>query len=164
MSAGNASGVNDGACTLLLADVAGAGNSGLTPMARIVGMAKAGVAPQVLVIGSAPAPQKALALTDLKMEQMDVIELNEALAAQGLAVLRMMEVANDDERVNAWGGAIALGNPLGPSGAYLATTAVNRLHASVGRAVHHVHLRRTGHRLGHRARLGVLQDVCKPVR
>ncbi|ABM36184.1 3-oxoadipyl-CoA thiolase [Polaromonas naphthalenivorans] len=133
VTAGNASGVNDGACALLLADEASAARNGLTPRARIVGMATAGVAPRVMGIGPAPATQKVLALTGLTIAQMDVIELNEAFAAQGLAVLRMLGVPDDDPRVNAWGGAIALGHPLGASGARLATTAVNRLHQTGGR-------------------------------
>ena len=133
VTAGNASGVNDGACALLLADEATAAKNGLTPRARIVGMATAGVAPRIMGIGPAPATQKVLALTGLTMAQMDVIELNEAFAAQGLAVLRMLGVPDDDARVNAWGGAIALGHPLGASGARLATTAVNRLHTTGGR-------------------------------
>ncbi len=133
VTAGNASGVNDGACALLLADEASAAKHGLTPKARVVGMATAGVAPRVMGIGPAPATQKVLALTGLTLEQLDVIELNEAFAAQGLAVLRMLGLKDDDERVNAWGGAIALGHPLGASGARLATTAVNRLHATGGR-------------------------------
>ncbi|CAM3466878.1 3-oxoadipyl-CoA thiolase [Polaromonas hydrogenivorans] len=133
ITAGNASGVNDGACALLLADEASAARNGLTPRARIVGMATAGVAPRVMGIGPAPATQKVLALTGLGIEKMDVIELNEAFAAQGLAVLRMLGVPDDDPRVNAWGGAIALGHPLGASGARLATTAVNRLHQTGGR-------------------------------
>jgi 3-oxoadipyl-CoA thiolase len=133
VTAGNASGVNDGACALLLADEATAGQYGLTPKARVVGMAVAGVAPRVMGIGPAPATQKVLALTGLKLDQIDVIELNEAFAAQGLAVLRMLGLKDDDARVNAWGGAIALGHPLGASGARLATTAINRLHATGGR-------------------------------
>ena len=133
VTAGNASGVNDGACALLLADEATAGRYGLTPKARVVGMAVAGVAPRVMGIGPAPATEKVLALTGLKLAQIDVIELNEAFAAQGLAVLRLLGLKDDDERVNAWGGAIALGHPLGASGARLATTAVNRLHATGGR-------------------------------
>ncbi|MBN8557988.1 MAG: 3-oxoadipyl-CoA thiolase [Proteobacteria bacterium] len=133
VTAGNASGVNDGACALLLADEATAGQYGLTPRARVVGMAVAGVAPRVMGIGPAPATQKVLQLTGLKLEQIDVIELNEAFAAQGLAVLRLLGLSDDDPRVNAWGGAIALGHPLGASGARLATTAVNRLHATGGR-------------------------------
>ncbi len=133
VTAGNASGVNDGACALLLADEASAAKYGLTPKARVVGMATAGVPPRVMGIGPAPATEKVLALTGLKLDQMDVIELNEAFAAQGLAVLRMLGLKDDDERVNAWGGAIALGHPLGASGARLATTAVNRLHATGGK-------------------------------
>ena len=133
VTAGNASGVNDGSCALLLADEATAAKNGLTPRARIVGMATAGVPPRVMGIGPAPATQKVLALTGLKLEQIDVIELNEAFAAQGLAVLRMLGLKDDDARVNPNGGAIALGHPLGASGARLATTAVNQLHAGGGR-------------------------------
>ena len=133
VTAGNASGVNDGSCALLLANETLAGKYGLTPKARVVGMATAGVAPRVMGIGPAPATLKVLAQTGLSLDQIDVIELNEAFAAQGLAVLRMLGLKDDDERVNAWGGAIALGHPLGASGARLATTAVNRLHASGGR-------------------------------
>ncbi len=133
VTAGNASGVNDGACALLLADEATAARNGLTPRARVVGMATAGVAPRVMGIGPAPATQKVLALTGLTIAQMDVIELNEAFAAQGLAVLRMLGVRDDDPRVNPNGGAIALGHPLGASGARLATTAVNQLHKTGGR-------------------------------
>jgi 3-oxoadipyl-CoA thiolase len=133
VTAGNASGVNDGACALLLADEATAAKNGLTPKARVVGMATAGVAPRVMGIGPAPATQKVLALTGLTMAQMDVIELNEAFAAQGLAVLRLLGVQDDDPRVNPNGGAIALGHPLGASGARLATTAVNQLHKTGGR-------------------------------
>lgn len=133
VTAGNASGVNDGSCALLLADEATAAKNGLTPRARIVGMATAGVPPRVMGIGPAPATQKVLALTGLKLEQIDVIELNEAFAAQGLAVLRLLGLRDDDPRVNPNGGAIALGHPLGASGARLATTAVNQLHATGGR-------------------------------
>ena len=133
VTAGNASGVNDGACALLLADEATAAKNGLIPRARIVGMATAGVAPRIMGIGPAPATQKVLALTGLTLAQMDVIELNEAFAAQGLAVLRMLGLADDDARVNPNGGAIALGHPLGASGARLATTAVNQLHKTGGR-------------------------------
>ena len=133
VTAGNASGVNDGSCALLLANETLAGKYSLTPRARVVGMATAGVAPRVMGIGPAPATLKVLAQTGLTLDQMDVIELNEAFAAQGLAVLRMLGLKDDDERVNAWGGAIALGHPLGASGARLATTAVNRLHATGGR-------------------------------
>ena len=133
VTAGNASGVNDGSCALLLANESLAGKYSLTPKARVVGMATAGVAPRVMGIGPAPATLKVLAQTGLSLDQIDVIELNEAFAAQGLAVLRMLGLKDDDERVNAWGGAIALGHPLGASGARLATTAVNRLHATGGR-------------------------------
>ena len=133
VTAGNASGVNDGACALLLANEANAVKNGLTPKARVVGMATAGVAPRIMGMGPVPATQKVLAQTGLTMAQMDVIELNEAFAAQGLAVMRSLGLHDDDPRVNAWGGAIALGHPLGASGARLATTAVNRLHATGGR-------------------------------
>jgi acetyl-CoA C-acetyltransferase len=133
VTAGNASGVNDGACALLLADEATAAKQGLTPRARVVGMATVGVPPRVMGIGPAPATQKVLALTGLRLDQMDVIELNEAFAAQGLAVLRLLGLQDDDPRVNPNGGAIALGHPLGASGARLATTAVNQLHRSGGR-------------------------------
>jgi 3-oxoadipyl-CoA thiolase len=133
VTAGNASGVNDGACALLLAGEAAAARHGLTPRARVVGMATAGVAPRIMGIGPAPATRKVLALTGLTLEQMDVIELNEAFAAQGLAVLRQLGLADDDPRVNPNGGAIALGHPLGASGARLVTTAVNQLHAAKGR-------------------------------
>ncbi|MFP5472787.1 MAG: 3-oxoadipyl-CoA thiolase, partial [Gammaproteobacteria bacterium] len=133
VTAGNASGVNDGACALLLADEAAAQQYNLVPRARVVGMAVAGVAPRIRGFGPAPAVRKVLAQTGLTLDQMDVIELNEAFAAQGLAVLRDLGVADDDKRVNQWGGAIALGHPLGASGARLATTAVNQLHTLGGR-------------------------------
>lgn len=133
VTAGNASGVNDGACALLLADEASAAKHGLMPKARVVGMATAGVPPRIMGIGPTPATQKVLAQTGLTLDQLDVIELNEAFAAQGLAVLRGLGLQDEDPRVNAWGGAIALGHPLGASGARLATTAVNRLHATGGR-------------------------------
>jgi 3-oxoadipyl-CoA thiolase len=133
VTAGNASGVNDGACAILLASEEAAKLHGLTPRARIVGMATAGVAPRIMGIGPAPATQKVQALTGLTMAQMDVIELNEAFAAQGLAVLRQLGVRDDDPRVNPNGGAIALGHPLGASGARLATTALNQLHKTGGR-------------------------------
>ena len=132
MTAGNASGVNDGACALLLADEANAAKYGLKPRARVVGMAVAGVAPRIMGFGPTPATQKVLAQTGLTIDHMDVIELNEAFAAQGLAVLRALGLKDDDARVNAWGGAIALGHPLGASGARLVTTAVNRLHEHAG--------------------------------
>ena len=133
VTAGNASGVNDGACALLLASEAAAKAHDLTPRARVVGMAVAGVAPRVMGIGPAPATRKVLGLTGLTLAQIDVIELNEAFAAQGLAVLRDLGIADDDPRVNPNGGAIALGHPLGASGARLVTTAVNQLERSGGR-------------------------------
>ncbi len=133
VTAGNASGVNDGACALLLADESSAARHGLTPRARVVGMATAGVPPRIMGMGPAPATRKVLALTSLSLAQMDVIELNEAFAAQGLAVLRDLGLADDDARVNPNGGAIALGHPLGASGARLATTAINQLHRIGGR-------------------------------
>lgn len=133
VTAGNASGVNDGACALLLADEASASRHGLTPKARVVGMATAGVPPRIMGIGPAPATRRVLELTGLSLARMDVIELNEAFAAQGLAVLRDLGLADDDPRVNPNGGAIALGHPLGASGARLATTAMHQLHRSGGR-------------------------------
>ncbi len=133
VTAGNASGVNDGACALLLADEKTAAKYSLTPRARVVGMATAGVPPRIMGIGPAPATRKVLELTGLTLDQMDVIELNEAFAAQGLAVLRDLGLKDDDARINPNGGAIALGHPLGASGARLATTAVNQLHKTKGR-------------------------------
>jgi 3-oxoadipyl-CoA thiolase len=133
VTAGNASGVNDGACALLLADESAAARHGLTPRARVVAMATAGVPPRIMGMGPAPATRKVLALAGLSLADMDVIELNEAFAAQGLAVLRDLGLADEDARVNPNGGAIALGHPLGASGARLATTAVNQLHRSGGR-------------------------------
>ncbi|QGZ63953.1 3-oxoadipyl-CoA thiolase [Paraburkholderia acidisoli] len=133
VTAGNASGVNDGACALLLANEENAKRFGLTPRARIVGMATAGVAPRVMGIGPGPATQKLLARLNMTIDQFDVIELNEAFASQGLAVLRMLGVADDDARVNPNGGAIALGHPLGMSGARLVTTAMYQLHRTKGR-------------------------------
>ena len=133
VTAGNASGVNDGACALLLASEAAAQRHGLQPRARVLGMATVGLAPRIMGFGPAPAVRKVLAQTDLMLAQMDVIELNEAFAAQGLAVLRDLGLADDDARVNPNGGAIALGHPLGASGARLVTTAVQQLHASGGR-------------------------------
>ncbi|QGZ42442.1 acetyl-CoA acyltransferase [Pseudoduganella flava] len=133
VTAGNASGVNDGACALLLAGERAASAHGLVPRARIVGMATAGVPPRVMGIGPLPATVKVLAQTGLKLEQMDVIELNEAFAAQALAVLRELGLRDDDPRVNPWGGAIALGHPLGMSGARLVTTALNQLQRGGGR-------------------------------
>jgi 3-oxoadipyl-CoA thiolase len=133
VTAGNASGVNDGACALLLANETTAAQNGLLPRARVMGMAVAGLAPRIMGMGPAPATRKVLALTGLTLAKIDVIELNEAFAAQGLAVLRDLGLADDDPRVNPNGGAIALGHPLGASGARLATTAVNQLHRSGGR-------------------------------
>jgi 3-oxoadipyl-CoA thiolase len=133
VTAGNASGVNDGACALLLASEAAASRHGLTPRARVVAMATAGVPPRIMGIGPAPATRKVLALAGLSLADLDVIELNEAFAAQGLAVLRDLRLADDDARVNPNGGAIALGHPLGASGARLATTAVSQLHRTGGR-------------------------------
>ena len=133
VTAGNASGVNDGACALLLADEESAGRFGLTPKARVIGMATAGVAPRVMGIGPVPAVRKLMAQTGMTLDQMDVIELNEAFAAQGLAVLRQLGIADNDARVNPNGGAIALGHPLGMSGARLVTTAMYQLHRTGGR-------------------------------
>ena len=133
VTAGNASGVNDGACALLLANEENAKRFGLTPRARVLGMATAGVAPRVMGIGPAPATQKLLHQLGMTIDQFDVIELNEAFASQGLAMLRMLGVADDDPRVNPNGGAIALGHPLGASGARLVTTAMYQLHRTKGR-------------------------------
>jgi len=133
VTAGNASGINDGAAALLLADATQAARHGLSPRARVVGMATAGVAPRIMGIGPVPATRKLLAQTGLSLDDMDVIELNEAFAAQGLAVLRQLGLADDDTRVNPTGGAIALGHPLGASGARLAMAAVNELHRRQGR-------------------------------
>lgn len=133
VTAGNASGVNDGACSLLIGSEAIASKYNLIPRARIVGMATAGVAPHIMGVGPTPATLKVLAQTGLQLEDLDVIELNEAFAAQGIAVLRSLKLKDDDTRVNTWGGAIALGHPLGASGARLVTTAINRLHTLGGR-------------------------------
>ena len=133
VTAGNASGVNDGACALLLAGADAVEKFGLKPRARILGMATAGVAPRIMGIGPAPASRKLLARLGLDIAQMDVIELNEAFASQGLAVLRELGVADDDARVNPNGGAIALGHPLGMSGARLVTTATYQLERIGGR-------------------------------
>ena len=133
VTAGNASGVNDGACALLLASEAAAGQYGLRPLARVVGMATAGVPPRIMGIGPAPAARKVLAQTGLTLADMDVIELNEAFAAQGLAVMRDLGLADDDARVNPNGGAIAMGHPLGMSGARLVTTAAYELKRRGGR-------------------------------
>jgi acetyl-CoA C-acetyltransferase len=133
VTAGNASGVNDGACAVLIASKEAAEKYGLTPRARIVGMATAGVPPRVMGIGPAPASKKLLAQLGLTIDQMDIIELNEAFASQALAVLRELGVADDDPRVNPYGGGIALGHPLGMSGARLVTTAMYQLHRTGGR-------------------------------
>ena len=133
VTAGNASGVNDGAGALLLASEHAASRHGLVPKARVVGMATAGVPPRIMGMGPAPATRKVLELCGLTLSDIDVIELNEAFAAQGLAVLRDLGLADDDARVNMNGGAIALGHPLGASGARLVTTAVNQLHVGGGR-------------------------------
>lgn len=133
VTAGNASGVNDGACALLLADEEHIKKYELTPRARVMGMATAGVAPRVMGIGPVPAVKKLLQQTGMTIDQLDVIELNEAFAAQGLAVLRELGIADHDARVNPNGGAIALGHPLGMSGARLVTTAMYQLHRTGGR-------------------------------
>ncbi len=133
VTAGNASGVNDGACALLLASGAAASQYGLQPLARVVGMATAGVLPRIMGFGPAPAVRKVLAKTGLTLAQMDVIELNEAFAAQGLAVLRDLGLADDAAHVNPNGGAIAMGHPLGMSGARLVTTAAYELKRRGGR-------------------------------
>ncbi|TDQ75111.1 3-oxoadipyl-CoA thiolase [Paraburkholderia silvatlantica] len=133
VTAGNASGVNDGACALLLANEEAARQYGLRRRARVLGMATAGVAPRIMGIGPAPATQKLLKQLGMTLDQFDVIELNEAFASQGLAVLRALGIADDDPRVNPNGGAIALGHPLGASGARLVTTAVHQLERTNGR-------------------------------
>lgn len=146
VTAGNASGVNDGAAALIIASAEAAKKYGLTPIARILGGAAAGVPPRVMGIGPAPASAKLLARLGLKQEQLDVIELNEAFASQGLATLRQLGIADDDARVNANGGAIALGHPLGMSGARIAGTAALELaDRQAACARHHVHRRRAGY-------------------
>ena len=133
VTAGNASGVNDGACALLIASQAAAEKHGLTPRARILGVATAGIAPRIMGMGPAPASRKLLARLGLTVSDMDVIELNEAFAAQALGVTRNLGLADDAEHVNPNGGAIALGHPLGMSGARLVLTAINQLERSGGR-------------------------------
>ena len=133
VTAGNASGINDGACAMLLADDDAVSQHQLEPKAKVVAWAAAGVAPRIMGIGPVPASRKALELAGLSLEQIDVIELNEAFAAQALAVLRELGIADDDERVNPNGGAIALGHPLGMSGARLVTTAAYQLRRTQGR-------------------------------
>ncbi len=128
VTAGNASGVNDGACALILASEAAARRHGLTPLARVVGVATAGCAPRIMGMGPVPATRKLLERTGIKLDAIDVIELNEAFAAQGIAVLRQLGIRDDDVRVNPNGGAIALGHPLGMSGARLVATATYELH------------------------------------
>ena len=127
VTAGNASGVNDGACALILASEAAAKRHGFTPLARVVGVATAGCAPRIMGMGPVPATRKLLERTGIKLDAIDVIELNEAFAAQGIAVLRQLGIRDDDARVNPNGGAIALGHPLGMSGARLVTTATYEL-------------------------------------
>jgi acetyl-CoA acyltransferase len=133
VTAGNASGVNDGACALLIASEAAAEQYGLRRRARVIGMATAGVEPRIMGIGPAPATQKLLKQLNMTLDQFDVIELNEAFASQGLAVLRQLGLRDDDPRVNPNGGAIALGHPLGASGARLITTALYQLERTNGR-------------------------------
>ncbi|WP_024765608.1 acetyl-CoA C-acyltransferase, partial [Pseudomonas nitroreducens] len=133
VTAGNASGVNDGAVALILASAEAVKKHGLTPRAKVLGMASAGVAPRVMGIGPVPAVRKLLERLNLSMDQFDVIELNEAFAAQGLAVTRELGVTDDDARVNPNGGAIALGHPLGASGARLVLTAVHQLQKTGGK-------------------------------
>ena len=133
VTAGNASGVNDGSCALLIANADSAKRFGLVPKARIIAMASAGIAPRIMGMGPVPATRKVLAMAGLRLEQIEVIELNEAFAAQGLAVLRELGVADDAAHVNPNGGAIALGHPLGASGARLVATAVYELHRRKGR-------------------------------
>ena len=133
VTAGNASGVNDGAAAVLLASEEAVARYGLTPRARILGSAAAGVPPRIMGIGPAPASRKLLARLGLDIAQMDVIELNEAFAAQGLAVTRQLGLPDEDPRVNPNGGAIAIGHPLGASGARLVTTALNQLEKTGGR-------------------------------
>ena len=133
ITAGNASGINDGACALLIASKEAAAANGLTPISRVVGMATAGLEPRIMGVGPINATKKVLKQTGLTLDQMDVIELNEAFAAQGLAVLRELGIKDDDARVNPNGGAIALGHPLGMSGARLVTTASYQLQRTGGR-------------------------------
>ena len=133
ITAGNASGINDGACALLVASEGAAKDQGLEPLARVIAWSVAGVEPRIMGIGPAPATEKVLALAGMTVDQMDVIELNEAFAAQGLATLRQLGLADDADHVNSQGGAIALGHPLGMSGARLVTTAAHQLRRSNGR-------------------------------
>jgi acetyl-CoA acyltransferase len=130
VTAGNSSGINDGSCALIIASEEAAKEHGLIPKARVLGLAAGGVPPRVMGMGPVPSTKKLLARLGLTMDDMDIIELNEAFAAQGLAVLRELEVADDDSRVNPQGGAIALGHPLGASGARLVATAMYQLQRS----------------------------------
>ena len=133
ITAGNASGINDGACALLLASEAALKRHGLTPRAQVVAAAAAGVAPRIMGMGPVPATRKVLAKAGLSLGQMDIVELNEAFASQALAVLRQLEIPDDAPHVNPNGGAIALGHPLGASGARLVTTALYQLSRTKGR-------------------------------
>lgn len=133
VTAGNASGINDGACAMLLSSEQALSQYGLTPRATVVATAVVGLEPRIMGFGPAPAVRKVLSLAGLSLDQIDVIELNEAFAAQGLAVTRDLGLADDDARINPNGGAIALGHPLGMSGARLVTTAINQLHKTNGR-------------------------------
>ena len=153
VTAGNASGVNDGAAALIVASAAALKRHGLTPRARVLATASAGVAPRVMGIGPVPATRRVLARAGLSVKDMDVIELNEAFAAQGLAVLRALGLPDDGEHINPNGGAIALGHPLGMSGARLALTGGRGAAPAAGplRALHDVRRRRPGHRHGDRA-------------
>ena len=155
MTAGNSSGLNDGAAALLIASEAGVKELGATPLARIVASAVAGVEPRIMGMGPVPSTRQALARAGLSLDQMDVIELNEAFAAQSLACLRELGVADDDPRVNPNGGAIALGHPLGMSGARLLLTAARELGSArrTLRALHDVHRRGPGNGDDPRTRL-----------
>ena len=165
VTAGNASGVNDGAAALIIASEAAARKYGLTPIARILGGAAAGVEPRIMGIGPAPATQKLCARLGLKPQDFDVVELNEAFASQGIAVLRQLGIAEDAAHVNPNGGAIALGHPLGMSGARIAGTAALELRerGAKCRSRHHVHRRRPGHRPGVAARLGLSYRRREPM-
>ena len=133
VTAGNSSGINDGSCALIIASEKAAKEHGLTPKARILGLAAGGVPPRIMGIGPIPSTKKLMERLGIKMDNLDIIELNEAFAAQGLAVLRELDIADDDPRVNPQGGAIALGHPLGASGARLVTTAMYQLQRSTGK-------------------------------
>ena len=146
--------MNDGSCALMLASETAAKKHGLTPLARIIATTAVGVAPRIMGFAPAPATRKVLDKTGLKLSQMDVIELNEAFAAQALAVTRDLGLADDAAHVNPNGGAIAIGHPLGASGARFVTTATYRLQTQGAlRSLHHVHRRRPRHRYNHRTLL-----------